>query len=62
MLDSWFWNLLPLGLIKFFARSFGTPIDVRLGPDSIGPFPSRGLGGVIVREKPPQLTGSSGPR
>lgn len=50
MLDSWLWNLVPLGIAKFIARRWGgPPVDVRLGLGAFGPFPCRNIGGVLVR-------------
>ena len=47
--DSWFWNLVPLGLVRLYARTRAKPGEIRIGPDRIGPFQVAAVAGVLVR-------------
>ena len=50
-MSSWLWNLVPLGIVKFFAREHGIRVACRIGPDQI-PFYVHGIAGVLVRSTP----------
>ncbi len=47
-MDSWLWNLMPLGIVKWAGRRWSGRWVVQLGDVA---FPVAQCGGVLIRTK-----------